>query len=116
MVAVRAMKSAIDYIVGMVPMGNSLMSAAGTVNMGIFMLDRLTSVWIRFVNLQTMLIIVVAVFVVHMTIMQEVRVISMFYLCVATVFTVYMVVILMDFTFFVRHRLLRLFCCLTFSV
>ena len=50
-IAMRVMKSAIDYVVGMVSMGNSLMSAARTMNMGVFMLDRLTSVWICLVNL-----------------------------------------------------------------
>lgn len=115
-VTVRVMESAVDYVVGMVSMGHSLVPAARTMNMGIFMLDRLTSVWIRFVNLQTMFIVVVAVFVVHMTIMQVVDVIPMFDLGVTTVFAVYMVMILMYFTFSADHRLLRQFCCLTFSV
>jgi hypothetical protein len=110
------MKSAIDYVVGMVPMGNSLMSAARTMNMGIFMLDPLTSVWIRFVNLQAMFIIVVAVFVVQMTIMQVVGMIPVSDLGMTTVLTVYMVMILMYHTFFVRHRLLPQFCCLVFVV
>ena len=102
-VTVRVMKSAIDYVVGMVSMRDSFVSAARAMHMAIVMLDRPALVWIRFVNLQTMLIVVIAVFVVHMTVMQVVDVISMFDLGVTTVFTVHMVVILMYFTFFVSH-------------
>ncbi len=115
-VTVRVMKSAIDYVVGMVSMGNSLVSAARAMDMGIFMLDRLTLVWIRFINLQIMLIIVVTVFVVHVTVMQVVGVISMFDLGVTTVLTVHMVMILMYFTVFVSHHLLLQICCLTLLV
>ena len=82
--------------------------------MGIFMLNRLTLVWIRCVNLQTMLIIVVAVFVVHMTIMQVVGVIPMFDLGVTTVLTMYMIMILMYFTIFVSHHLLPESSCLAY--
>ena len=49
-VTVRVMQSAIDYIVRVVAMGNGLVSAAGPMDMGVFMLDRLTSVRIGFVN------------------------------------------------------------------
>ena len=110
-VTVRVMKSAIDYVVGMVSMRDSFVSAARAMHMAVVMLDRPALVWIRFVNLQTMLIVVIAVFVVHMTVMQVVDVISMFDLGVTTVFTVHMVVILMYFTFFVSHHLLLQFGC-----
>jgi hypothetical protein len=63
-----------------------------------------------------MFVIVVAVFVVHMTIMQVVSVTPMIDLGVTTVLTVHMVMILMYYTIFIRHRQLTQFCCLTFSV
>lgn len=103
MVAVGAMESAIDDVVGMVAMRNSLMSAARSVDVGIIMFDRLALVWVFFSDLQAMFIIVVAMFVVHVTIMQVVGVVSMFDLGVTTVLTVLMIVVFMCFTFFVSH-------------
>ena len=73
-VTVGVVKSAVDDVVGMVSMGNRLVSTARAVDMVIVVLDRCALVWIRLVDLQMVLIIVVTVFVVHMAVMQVVGV------------------------------------------
>lgn len=100
------MQSAIDYVVGMVSMRNSLVTAARAMDMAIVMLNRLALVWIRFSNLQMMLVIVIAMFVVHVAVMQVVDMISMLDFGVTTVLAVDMRMILMNYTVFVCHGLL----------
>mgnify|MGYP001549821419 CR=1 FL=1 len=105
-VPVWVMKAAVDYVVGMVTMGHSLVPATRPVDMGIVVLDRLASVRIRLIDLQLMLVIVVAVLVVHVPAMQVVGVIPMSDLGVTTVLAMLMVMILMDFTIIICHFLL----------
>lgn len=105
------MKSAIDYVVGMVSMRNSLVAAARAMDMAIFMLNHLTSVWIRFASLQMMLVIVIAMLVVHVAVMQVVDVISMPDFGVTTVLAVDMGMVLVNYTFFVCHGLLPTIHC-----
>jgi hypothetical protein len=108
-VTVGVMESAIDYVVGVVAVWNSLVSAARSVDVGIFMFDRMALVWVYCIDLHAMFIIVAAMFVVHVTIMQVIGVVSMFDLGVTAVLSVLMVMIFMYFTFFVSHDPLLLF-------
>jgi hypothetical protein len=108
-VTVGVMEPAIDDVVGMVSVWNRLVSTARSVDVAIFMFDRLTLVWIYCINLHAMFIIEVAMFVVHVTIMQVIGVVSMFDLGVTAVLTVHMVVIFVYFTIFVSHGPLLLF-------
>jgi hypothetical protein len=71
----------------MIAVWHSLMSATRPVDMAIFMVYRLTLIWIGFIDLKAMLIIVIAMLVVHVTIMQIINVISMFDLGVTTALT-----------------------------
>jgi hypothetical protein len=67
------------------------------------MLNRLAFIGIGFINLQAMFVIVIAMSMVHVTIMQVVGVVSVSDLGVTAVFTVLMVVIFMYITFFGSH-------------
>ncbi|ODJ87574.1 hypothetical protein CODIS_22860 [Candidatus Thiodiazotropha endolucinida] len=102
-VTVGVMEPTIDDVVGVVAVWNSLMSTARSVDVSVFMFDRLALVWIFFIDFKAMFIIVVAMFVVHVTIMQVVGVVAMFNLGVTAVFTVLMIVVFMCFTFFDSH-------------
>jgi hypothetical protein len=108
-VTVGVMEPAIDDVVDVVAVWNRLVSAARSVDVGIFMFDRPALVWIYCINLHAMFIIEAAMFVVHVTIMQVIGVVSMFDLGVTAVLTVHMVVIFMYFAFFVSHGPLLLF-------
>lgn len=106
MVTVWVVKSSVDDVVDMVTMGNRLVSATGAVDMRIVMPDRLTLVGIRVTDVETVLIVVIAVFMMHVPVMQVVSVAVMDDFRVATVFAVHMIVMLMDFAFIASHRLL----------
>ena len=116
MAIVGVMQTPIDDVVSVIAMRNCLVAAARTMDVVIFMYDRIALVGICCIDFQTMLIIVVAVFVVHMTVMQVVGVIPMFDLGVTAVLTVHMVMIFMHLTFFASHHLLLQFYCHTVSV
>lgn len=69
MVTMGMMEPAIDDVIGVVAMGNSLMSTTWPVNMAILMIDRLAMVWVFLTHFQAVLIVVVTMSVVHMPIM-----------------------------------------------
>ncbi|MEW8403817.1 MAG: hypothetical protein AB2688_03725 [Candidatus Thiodiazotropha taylori] len=68
-VTMGMMEPAIDDVIGVVAMGNSLMSTTWPVNMAILMIDRLAMVWVFLTHFQAVLIVVVTMSVVHMPIM-----------------------------------------------
>ena len=58
-VTMRVMEAAIDDVIGVISVWHRLVSATGTVDVSIFMYHRLAMIWIYFIDLQTMLIIVI---------------------------------------------------------
>lgn len=115
-VPMRVMQSAVNDVVDMVSMGNRLMTATRTVDMGVVVLDRLAMVRIRSIDLQTMLIVVVAMLVMHMTVVQVIEVVPVLYLGMATVLAVLVVVVFMHLTVFLGHHQLLASCWLSAQV
>lgn len=85
MITMRVMQAAIDQIIGMIAMGHCLMATTRAMRMRATRLHGRTTIWIRRVHLENMLVIVPFVGVVQVTVVKVVGVIAMLNGGVATI-------------------------------
>jgi hypothetical protein len=102
-ITVRVVQAAVDNVVDMVAVRHRLVPTAWTMDVDFVVLDRLTTLGVLCVYFKTVLIVVIAVFMVHVSVMQVVGVIAVLDLGMTAVRAVLVVVMRMDLAFFISH-------------
>ena len=103
-ITVGMVESAVNDVVDMIAVGNGLVPASWSVDMAIGMGDGMAAVRVGRIDFQRVLVIMIAMLVVHVSVMEKIVVVTMFYFGMAAMLAMFMRMVRVNGTFYFRHN------------